>query len=70
MLEGKDHGGVTVSSSTDCRGNKIDFWIIPGDTAYPLSWMCSFFCHYWSSQDDGTKQDRNLVGYPSNIMDK
>ena len=70
MLEGQDHGRITVSSPADSRGNKTDLRIIPCDTSYTLSWMCSFFCHYWSSQDDGTQQDRDLVGHPSNIMDK
>ena len=70
MLERKDHGGITVSSPADSRGNKTDLRIIPCDTSYPLSWMCSFFCYNWSSKDDEIQQDRGLVGYPSNIMDK
>ena len=69
-IERKDHGGITVSSPADSRGNKTDLRIIPCDTSYPLSWLCSLFCYNWSSQDDGTQQDRNLVGYSSNIMDK
>ena len=66
----KEHGRNTVSPPADSCSDKDDLWIFPDIAAKPLLWMCFVFCHLWSSQDDGTQQDRNIAGYPSNIMDK